>query len=205
MRALVRRFDGFLSRAYRIRPFDLSEGCILRLQQASAPHTMQLPGRLVRAGEPILGFHLWNERVPPLPPTGPDLGWAAETRRLFVASLRSLARYVQASRDLAGEAALYGATSLFSPLRSARGVHPMERLGFTVAPYRSPLGSLGNFWENFYSWVLIWSYYPHSASFRRFIGSQRTEMWMLTSDFLARYGCHPAMGDHKERLCLQKS
>jgi YkoP domain len=188
VRSLVRGFDRFLSRVNHICPFDAGEGCILRLQRNHAPHAMQLPGCLVQAGDPVLSFHLWNERVPRLPPTGPDLAWAAATRRLFVASLQLLARYVLDSPDLAGAAALFGVTSLFAPQTNARGFHPMQRLGFTIAPYRSPLGSFGNFWENFYAWALMWAYNPNSADFRRFMNLQRTEMWMPTPDFLARYG-----------------
>jgi YkoP domain len=188
MRRIIIRFDHFLSQQNHIFPFDESEACILRLQERNSPHTIALPGRQIQAGESILGFHLWNEHMPVLPPGGPDLAWAVKTHRLFVASLRSMARYIQVHPNLSRAAAIFGVTSLFDSETSASGVHPMQRLGFTIVPYHSPLGGFGSFWENFYARALVWAYNPVGARTRHVAWTQRTEMWMLISDLLARYG-----------------
>jgi len=64
----------------------------------------------------------------------------------------------------------------------------MQRLGFTVTPYRSPLGRFGEFWENLYAYGLIWAYNPASVHQRQLLGLHRTEMWMPADEFLRRYG-----------------
>ncbi len=187
MRSLIQRFDDFLSRLNHIFLFDTGEECMLRLQERTSPHAMALPGRVVQAGEPILGFHLWNAHMPVLPPGGPDLAWAVKTQRRFVGSLRSMARYLQEHPDLAGRSAIYGVTSLFNPVGVTGGPHPMQRLGFTLSPYRSPLGGFGIFWENLYSRALVWAYNPVGASSQHVAWDQRTEIWMQTADLLARF------------------
>ena len=144
--------------------------------------------RMVRAGEPVLVLHLWNERMPRLPQGGPDLAWAVTTHRLFVSSLRSMARHLQASPELSGIVAIFAVTSLFNPESSASGAHPMQRLGFTVIPHRSPSGRFGEFWENFYAQALAWAYNPSDAGSRHSLRGRRTEIWILAAELLARYG-----------------
>ena len=76
MRALMRRIDAWMLRVLGIFEFSDDPECVLRLQITRAPHTLCLNGRVVNAGEPVLELHLWNEHIPPLPPSGPDLAWA---------------------------------------------------------------------------------------------------------------------------------
>jgi len=64
----------------------------------------------------------------------------------------------------------------------------MQRLGFMVLPYYRPFGAFGEFWENFYSWVLIWTYNPASMHNHHFLASRRAEIWMLADEFMKRYG-----------------
>jgi len=63
----------------------------------------------------------------------------------------------------------------------------MNRLGFTVTPYHRPLGRFGEFWENFYSWGLLWAFNPPSWRRRKLFDLRRTEVWMLREDFVDRF------------------
>ena len=198
-RAIIRRFDGFLSDREGLFCFNADPENILRLQVRKAPHGMDLNGERIRTGQPVLAIHLWSAHLPPLAPPGADgappgatggayVVWAVQTQRRFVRSLRMVAETMQRDPDLAPLRAIYAATSLFTPVTGASGVHPMARLGFTVIPYASPLGAFGNFWENAYALALMWAYNPASAHSRQLLKIQRTEMWAATRDFLARYG-----------------
>ncbi|UCC64000.1 MAG: hypothetical protein JSV36_02770 [Anaerolineae bacterium] len=89
---------------------------------------------------------------------------------------------------LARVRAVGGASALFSPAERPGGVRLMQRLGFTVMPYHSPLGRFGEFWENFYSWWMMWTFNAVSLRYRRLIRLRRTEIWMSTQEFLDRYG-----------------
>jgi hypothetical protein len=64
----------------------------------------------------------------------------------------------------------------------------MRHLGFTILPYQRPLGRFGEFWENLFSWWLMWTYNKVSLQSREFLHLQRTEIWMTAKKFILRYG-----------------
>lgn len=63
----------------------------------------------------------------------------------------------------------------------------MRRLGFMVLPYHSPLGRFGEFWENFYTWMIIWAFNAASLRHRHLHRLRRSEVWMSVDEFLRRY------------------
>ena len=63
----------------------------------------------------------------------------------------------------------------------------LEHLGFTILPYHRPAGAFGEFWENFYTWWLIWTYNPISLRHRHLFALQRNEFWMRKERFLVRF------------------
>lgn len=74
-------------------------------------------------------------------------------------------------------------------LEQANGGRSMlEHLGFTIFPYRRPLGGFGEFWENFYTWWLMWTFNPASTLRRKLWDLQRTEFWTTKDEFLQSYG-----------------
>ena len=188
MRAAVKSLDAVLRRVNGIFCFCGDEDCLLRLQIARAPRLLRLDGRTVPAGEPVLAIHLWNEHVPPLPPEGPTLAWAVRSRRLFVKSLEAVAGQIRGDPRLAGVRAVGGSTALFAPGGRGGAVF-LSGLGFTVMPYRGRWGRFGDFWENMYSWWLIWAYNPLSPRLRRrFWRFRRAEAWMAAEEFLEQFG-----------------
>ena len=191
MRALIRGLDAVVRRAAGVYEFSKEPGIILRLQRARAPHALPLPGGEVRTGEPVMLLHLWNERMPAIPRAGPDLGWAARAGRQFVDSLRAVAEEIGRSDDAADLRAMGGVTILFFAGEGSGGERLMRRLGFTVMPWHSPLGQFGEFWENLYSWALLWTYNAASMKQRQFPTLRRTEFWMPSDEFFRRYGPPP--------------
>ena len=189
MRAIVRRFDAFLSRRLRVFEFCDDKVCILRLRLTKVPRNLQFPEREVKAGAPELELHLWNQRVPPIPPSGANVTWGLRTSRLLIHSYRAVAEWMKHYPNLADLQVVGGVTILISQDGShPGGVYLMQRLGFMVLPYYRPFGAFGEFWENFYSWVLIWTYNPASMHSHHFLTSRRAEIWMLADEFMKRYG-----------------
>jgi hypothetical protein len=113
---------------------------------------------------------------------------ALRASRMVVRSFRVLAREMHRDPRMADVQALGGATALFGLGDDSGGERLFTRLGFTLFPYQTPLGRFGEFWENLYSWALIWAYNAVSLRQRRFIRLRRTECWMSTAEFLRRYG-----------------
>ncbi len=64
----------------------------------------------------------------------------------------------------------------------------MRGYGFTQVPYQRRGGGFGEFWENFYSWWVMWAYNPVSAKSHHMLDLQRTEFWISRERFLEKYG-----------------
>ncbi len=145
MWSAVRLLDRILSRIYRVHRFTDDPACVYRISLNRAPHDVALPGFHLAAGAPVILYHIENERVPPLPSTGADLGWALRARRLMEASWHALAVCMQTQPELQ-DAQAVGAMTVFGALPGAGSQKLFERFGFTIIPYHSPLGRFGDFW-----------------------------------------------------------
>jgi len=188
MRFLVRKLDELIRRGSQVFEFNHDADCLLRLQVTRAPHTLQLPDLTLEANEPVLLIHLWNERLPRSSPGGADLAWARRTLKLFRRSLYLVADYLQEDRQLSEVRAVGGMTILLTSGLHEAGGRFVQEMGFSITPYSSRLGRFGEFWENFYSWLIIWAFNPGSLPNRSLIRLQRSEMWMSRESFLQRYG-----------------
>ena len=113
---------------------------------------------------------------------------------MFVTSLHEAARYLASKPELATVRAVGAATVLASPGDPLGGERLVRRLGFLVLPYHNPLGRFGEFWENFYTWWIMWTYNAASLRRRSLISLRRTEIWMARDTFLHRYGNQPETG-----------
>jgi hypothetical protein len=188
MRALIRAFDARLRRAHGVFEFSSDPACILRLELGHTPKRLAQTGSRIPPGAPALLLHLWNERVPRIPERGPDLAWAARMTRGFSRSLHLVAAEMRSNPALAGVRAVGGATVVIDPEPGSSGERVFQRLGFEVLPYCGRLGRFGEFWENFYTWWIMWTYNSVSVRRRSMVTLRRREIWMPVDGFLARYG-----------------
>jgi len=188
MRFLVCKLDDIIRKSNRVFEFSQDENCLLRLQVTRAPHALQLPNLTIESGDPVLLIHLWNERLPPLSTEGADLAWARRFLRLFNHSLCLVASYLHSDPLLSTIGAIGGETILLTSGLHEAGSRVIQGMGFTVTPYYSRLGRFGEFWENFYSWLIIWAFNPNSLPNRSLLRLSRSEMWMGREAFLRRFG-----------------
>jgi hypothetical protein len=187
LRATICRFDDWLSRVEGVEPFTDDPQCILRLQTGILSHNISLPGCKISAGAKVLLLHVWNERMPPIPFQGPDFAYGSRLHRLTIVSLKLVAQHILSTPSLQEIRAVGGVTAHISLAGTDGGKALLERLGFTVLPYHRSLGAFGEFWENFYTWWLMWTYNPASTQHRKLWDLQRTEFWMTKGEFLKRY------------------
>jgi hypothetical protein len=187
MRRIVRRFDAFMRKRKGVYEFSQEEDCWLRLSKVSAHRDIRLPGGVIPQGSPLLELHLWNEHSPQTPATGPNLTYSLRGMRLFIKSLRAVADEMKKDSILAEVEAVGGVTVVID-LNDPTGTGGMfGRLGFTIFPYRSPLGRFGEFWENLYTWTLMWTFNPGSLQQRSFLELQRSEFWMAADEYIQRF------------------
>ena len=185
---LIRHFDAWLSRVEHVEPFADEPLIILRLQDGVAAWDIPLGERTIHAGARVAVLHLWNDRMTVMTSHGPDLAWALQFQRRLLYSLQAAARHL---RDTAGTESIeaVGGIIVHIHLQTANaGRLLLERLGFTVFPYHRPAGAFGEFWENLYTWLLIWAFNPASLRSHSLLGLQRNEFWMTGESFLARFG-----------------
>lgn len=191
MRALVRCFDAWLRGRLGVFEFCDAPDCLLRIRPNTAARVLSLPDETIPAGAPVLELHLWNEHLPPLPAAGPDLAWAVQTRRKLIASFRTLAARIEQEPRFAGIRAVGGITVLLSPEEARQGKTLFQHLGFSISHHPEALGRFGEFWENLYTWWIMWAFNPATLRRRRLLHLRRMEVWMSAKEFLSRYGNAP--------------
>lgn len=187
LRAVIRRFDDWLSSVEGVRPFADDPRLILRLQEGTLAWDVPLPDVTLLRGSPALVVHLWNERMPVIGPPGPDLAWALRTERLTVHSFHCVGDYLATTPRLDGVRAVGGTIAQIQRHGPDGGRALLEHLGFSIFPYHRPAGAFGEFWENFYTWWLMWTYNPASIAHRGILHLQRNEFWMSRAEFLHRF------------------
>lgn len=188
MRRLIRLLDRLLREQQGVFEYWDDPDCMFRAGTSRARHVISLPDGEIPAGAEVLQLHFWNEHMPQIPADGPNLTVAIRGQRMLIASLRAFARRIQGDPDLARGRAVGGVTVLFAAGDASGGEKLFQRLGFSVFPYQSSLGRFGEFWENLYTWALMWTFNAESLQQRHLLRLPRTEVWMSTGEFLARYG-----------------
>jgi hypothetical protein len=190
-RAMVRGLDRLLQRQGRVQEFTQDEECILRIALTAYKKDFQLSdGTRVRAGDRICELHLWNEHIPPMPSDGPDLRWGLRFYRLAVKSLRSLAAYI-AAEELEDVVALGGQMAFLEKENPPVLATAAPQLGFDLVNLTAEGGRwlrFTHFWENIFSWALMWTFNPGSLRGKRFLRLQRYRLWMSRRTLLQRYG-----------------
>jgi hypothetical protein len=188
MQAAVRLIDILVRKSQRLYELSDDSECILRIQLKHTSHTVTIGEEGIVKGELVLAIHVWNERIPKIPIVGADLKWALHVKRQLVHSFRLLAKELQNENRYANVRAVCGVSALISNSDHIGGMRMMQHLGFTVLPCYRPLGRFGEFWENLFSWWLIWTFNKASLKSREFWRIQRTEIWITSADFIRRYG-----------------
>ncbi len=156
MRFLVLKLDEFIRKSNGVIVFSQDQDCLLRLQVVRAPHEIQHTKRIVETDEQILLLQLWNERLPSWSKGNTDLAWAGRILHLFYYSLGLVAEYLREEPRLGEVRAVGGVMTIL--LRAGlyeTGSRLVQKMGVTVMPYSNRLGRFGEFWENFYSWLII--------------------------------------------------
>ncbi len=188
MRTIIRLFDRFLQRVLGVYEFCDDPNCLFRARVTEAPHAISLPDGEIPAGAKVLELHFWSEHFPRIPPEGPSFALALKGVRMLTGSFRAVAREVQHNPCLADAQAVGGVNALIYPDAGPASEQLLRRLGFTIFPYHNPLGRFGEFWENLYTWALIWTFNEVSLRERRLLRVKRCEIWMSVDDLVRLHG-----------------
>ena len=186
---LVRLIDRILRRVGHLFEFTGAPGCILRIARTTSPRAIALSdGVAIRPGDPLIGIHLWNERVPPLARGETDLHWGLEFTRSVRVSLQLLAQYLAAHPEYPARA-LCGEAGFFEGERAEQLTRVMRRLGFDVVPLAQSGWNFfsGAFWANLFSWWLMATFNPVSLEGKTFARLRRYQLWMSCARLREKY------------------
>lgn len=191
----IRRVDALLRRRLGIVEFCDDPGCVLRISRGTAPRPIALPsGASIPAGASIVEVHLWNDRMPPIPPGGGTAAWGNLFKRQLRHSLALLARYIEREPSCRDVAAISGRPVY--PVRLGPGplTRVCEHLGWEVVPWRPERRDAVKAWfDSVLIWLLIREFNPEGARGRG-LAHGHIEVWMTRSRLLDRY---PARTDIK--------
>ena len=185
---LVIAIDRSMRRRLGIWEFSDDPDCILRVGLTRSRWEMTLnDGTVIRRGETIGMIHAWNERVPPIPPTGADMAWARELRRRLIRSLQLLARAaredprLQTIRGFGGSGVLH-----FSPAI----LRLLGRLGLEI--YELPPQTVRDRIEEqvgrVWTWLMRRTFNPPSVEGRGLDVLSRRFYWLSREKLLQMYG-----------------
>ena len=134
------RVDRWLQKRQSVIEFTDHPECIFRIQIAQVPTQVTLANSFHAApGDRFLKLHIWNEHIPPVPQQGATLSWARKMDRCVGTSLRELARWLTARRDLGDIAFVYG-NAVFATSKQTRQLARIShRYGFEIASESSAL------------------------------------------------------------------
>lgn len=196
-RAGVRLIDYLLDFHYKPQIFSDDPSCLLRISPAKAPHAIDLSdGTKIAKGDPLIALHFWNDRIGK---------WAKTEKNFGViilaggrASLRQLAAYLQEHPEYDNAKAIFGDLGFITDRRMEDGGRTFAaRIGFDLM-VRAPAGWYPfrvTFWQNIFSWWMMWSVNPRSIEKIKFGQLQRCELWMSRSRLLERYGSADSVND----------
>lgn len=191
-RSFVRGIDLLLRRLYGVYEYSQDPVCILRVSPARARADLVLAdGTPIARGDPLAVIHFWNDRLPLAPPEGVDLRWARTFHRRIRPSLQLLAQHLAHDPRLASIRALCGEAAFIGADNATASAHLLSRLGFEVWPSSRGTGLWGRwsaFWQNTYTWMLIWTFNPATLRGRTMLDLERHWLWMSRATFDRLYG-----------------
>jgi len=188
-RAAVYGLDILVRRAYHVWEFTQDENCILRIALGKSAKDMTLSdGTRIQKGEVVGELHFWNEHLPRMEKEGPSLEWALKSYRLWRASLKKLAAYLENDPQFENVRAFRGESALLKDVLEGSAL--FERLGFDLVrrDRTSVLKRFGEFWENLYTWWLIWTFNPGSLRSKKLSRMERAQIWISRQALLEKYG-----------------
>lgn len=200
-RQFVATIDVLVRRAAGIFEFSDSPACLLRLGLGRSEIDLVLSdGTIVRPGDWVGQFHLWNEHIPRMSATGPDLRWGVKFYRGMMASLETLTVYVQTDDRFTWVNAFHGEVAVLQREDVPAAIQLFRRIGFDIQEQPAPTnwaGRFRRFWENLYTWWLMWAYQPASLQGKTLRHLARFDVWISRAELMTRHG--PAVGGNGGR------
>lgn len=179
--------DGWLRRRCGSFEYCHRPDCVFRIQRCAAPQDLRLrDGTLIRAGEPALRLHFWNEHMPRMAAGRPTLRWARQIERSVAGSLHELALYLACRADPSGIRVLFADMHLAGGRQMRQFRRIVARLGFEPAPEPPRSGPLRTLGETILVLLLVSASNP--VGLRRAVRGYQSRVYLSAATLQSRYG-----------------
>lgn len=193
VRRLIGGLDDRLSRSQGVKSFSDDERCILRYALIRSAREVRLSdGTVVGRGDFVLDIHCWNDRVPPMARSGPDIAWAQDASKRFRNSLRLLAEALGTDPELGAVKACRAQVNFVGQGGSNASVSRIiQRMGFEDVD--EGCGSLWSqahrYLENILIAALVWTHNPDAFRRNKMV-RERRPVWASRAQVLRCHGRH---------------
>jgi len=184
IRAIVKQFDQFLRAKLGVWEFWDHPDALIRISFSTSNRPLQLADRVAEPGKKLVEIHFWNEHVPSQSEAKTPMAWAARGALMLKISFSKLADHLVEDPRFAHVELVGGVTPLVFTGNHGGGDKVWRRLGFTMSPCNHKLGRFGEFWENFYTWVIIWTFNPDGVKKQNPFTMRRAEFWTDRDSFV---------------------
>lgn len=193
LRVIVKRFDQYLRRKLGVIEFWNHEDALIRISFSVSDRPLPLADRIAPPGQHTVEIHFWNEHVPSQSAARSPMAWAARGATMLKRSFRKLAEHLVEDPAYAHIQLIGGVTPLVFSGNHGGGDKVWRRLGFTMSPGSHKLGRFGEFWENVYTWIIMWTFNPDATAKQNPLTMRRAEFWTDRESFIAlHYRAGPA-------------
>jgi len=179
-----------------IKEFGDNPDAVFRLAIGKADRVIRLSdGNTLQPGDAVGELHLWNEHLLLVSVRRPDLRWAVTMRRRATQSLRLLAAHLLSDHRFDDVKALYIQPASVGGRRAATLNRILARYGFEVndeANTRAQQSWLSHYGDNFWLWMMAWTFNPARSREDWRFDRQRAEFWISRAHFIALYGSNVA-------------
>jgi YkoP domain len=201
--SLLEVIDRRLRERHGVTEYSRSADCMLRIQIIRSNNELRLSdGTRIRGGDRVVDLHLWNEHIPVVRKGGATLAWGRRMSRGVEFSLRELAKYLTARRDLDDVAAIRANMTFGSGDQCDQSARMSERYGFERAPARplpSLRGRLHRFGENILISLMVIA--RNSPAFRlASLRRERTLVYLSRRKLQSRFGGAVPGNQFKRRI-----
>ncbi|WP_237479321.1 YkoP family protein [Lichenibacterium dinghuense] len=163
-----------------MKPYSRDARCLLRCAVIPSPCAFTLSdGAALRPGDLVIDLHLWNEHIPPMPASGPDLAWGRLVAAWMRHSLVLLAGALDVDPGLRDARAIRARTNFVGwGERSESLTRLIARFGFEDVDEPPSLHErVHDAFENILIGALTWTHNPEALRRDRLI-RQRRPVWM---------------------------
>ncbi|ACR12339.1 hypothetical protein TERTU_3239 [Teredinibacter turnerae T7901] len=186
LRKLIKTIDKHLREKQGIFEFWVHPNALIRVGFTTNKQPIPVNKSAISPGSHLLEIHFWNEHVPSQKLAKSPIAWAAKSATMLRDSFQELAFQLVNDPRFNHVEFIGGSTPLVLSGQHGGGEKIWRRLGFHLCIPQSTR-PWSHFWENLYTWLIIWTFNPDGVGNKNPFTMHRVEFWADRQTFIAHH------------------